>query len=291
MQIKMEHTRLILASSGFVLALVLLLGFSGSQQAVGMQVPTREQMGYTGVMDVLSETVYLPLVLRECKTELLIYDDFSDPTSGWSNRETATARFAYENGIYVLEDKAYPWGIGSSPDWMLPNDIVIKVDGWADNVDSGFFGLVFALSYWGDYNWKEGYTFLIKPEDQYYSLWKWDFEIDDSESLAWGYSTAVIQDGTAHQTLEVHRTGSAMTLIANSTVITTVNDTDNPLTGTGSVGLFSRSWEAYFDDFEVSSIDCTGSSSDMWLPSGKMSVFTVDDEQRGRNGTATIGKR
>jgi hypothetical protein len=46
------------------------------------------------------------LIILECKTELLIYDDFSDPTSGWSNRETA--RYAYENGIYLLEDKAYP---------------------------------------------------------------------------------------------------------------------------------------------------------------------------------------
>jgi hypothetical protein len=237
--------------------------------------------GHLKYIQHMPYSVFLPLVSLElgaCETRLLIADDFSDPASGWSNKETATTRYAYENGVYVIEDKEAPFGAGASPDRMVPNDMTIKVDGWADAVDAGFFGVVFGLGYRGDYDWEKGYTFVIRPSDQYYSLQKWNFEADSRTTLGSGYSMAIIQDGTAHQTVEVRRVGNGMTLVVNDTVVTTVSDTDNPLIRTGSVGLITFAPKANFDDFEVYVSDCSVGASDVRLAGGKNSVFEIAGE-------------
>jgi hypothetical protein len=95
--------------------------------------------------------------------------------------------------------------------------------------------------------------------DQSYYLDKWyadEYEGDYSELVS-GYSSAIKTDGRVHQSLEVRRVGTAMTLVANGVVLETFDDSTDPYAGDRSVGVFSYSdTTAIFDNFQVSASGC-----------------------------------
>jgi hypothetical protein len=256
----MRMLRLTPGFSGLGLALLLTFCFGAAQPAAGMQMaapqPVRPGLASTSLI-----TTYLPLIVRNCST--LALDDFSNPASGWPIDSGTHGSIAYDQGIYKItfnpNSADYNKGIGASPDWMVPNDAVISVDAWTSNVWGGA-GLVFGLSYWEDtFGWKEWYVFSTFNDRSYY-LDRWyasDFS-SDYDTLVEGSSSAIKTDGRVRQSLEVRRVGTTITLVANGVVLTTVDESDDPLTG-GSAGVFSYSdGTALFDNFQVSASDCIG---------------------------------
>lgn len=264
--------RLTCSLFGFALASLVMICLNGTQRVAGMHVAAEQQTGYTlastsDITATTTVTIYLPLVIQNCTTALA--DDFSDPTSGWPNKEEIWAYYAYEDGVYKVTPKFYGYSVGASPDWMVPNNAIIKIDSWADS-DSGKFGLVFGLGYWeGTLHWKEWYAFLIEPSDQRYELQEWYYDdIDDEyyyDELAYGTSQAIISNATARQSLEVRRVGNSVTLVVNDVVLETVTDDSSPYSGRRSVGLcvqaplspaFGSLTAGIFDDFQVSTSGC-----------------------------------
>ncbi len=277
--------------SGFGIALLLIFCFGAPQPAAGMQIlapqPARPALASTSLITAFT---FLPLVVRDCGTTLL--DNFSNPAYGWPRGTMTHSSYAYDGGVYKIISIDYAGGAGASPDWMVPNDAVISVDAWTSDIWGGA-GLVFGLSYWeGTYDWNEWYVFSVFSEDRSYYLDRWysdGFEGDYYE-VAYGTSPAIKTDGRARQSLEVRRVGTMITLVANGVVLETVDESDDPLTGTGSVGVFSYSdGTAIFDNFRVSASDCIGTLPGAQAANGRLMGSMA--AKRGSNRGWGIGPR
>ena len=213
-------------------------------------------------------TVHLPLVMNNCR--FCYFDDFSDPTSGWPTGNTTFGSTYYDQGVYRMTMSAIGGAEifgGVSPDWIVPNDAVIKVDAWIDSPQSGVgilpaISLVFGLRtmpYQNQLIWIDWYEFRVSPEQQYYRIWKWRYSGGDYDYtvLTSGNSPAILPDINVVQKLEVRRAGDAITLVINDTTLETVTDTSNPYNGDRSVGIGGGDfYTAGFDNFEVTSTTC-----------------------------------
>jgi hypothetical protein len=271
--------------SGFGFALLLIFCLGAPQPAAGKQIsPPQPARPVPASTSLITAFTYLPLIMRDCSASLL--DDFSNPASGWPIASGTHGSVAYDKGVYKItfnpDSADYNEGMGASPDWMVPNDAVISVDAWTSNVWGGA-GLVFGLSCWEDTcDWNEWYVFSTFNDQSYYlDRWYADDFGGDYYVLAEGSSPAIKTDGRVHQSLEVRRNGSAMTLVANGVVLETVEDTDDPLTGNGSVGVFSYSdGTAIFDNFRVSASGCIGTLLGAQAANVRPASFTARNASR-----------
>jgi len=213
-----------------------------------------------------SITVFLPLVARNCRPYL--FDDFSNPETGWYSGTLSYGTFYYdlERDVYrITTNRAQPL-IGSSPEWMVPDEAVIRVDAWIDSApdpDLGFspaVGVVFGLGFYpyqGEMYWVDWYEFRVYPLTQRYALTKWRYAGSNSVDLVTGNSDAIFPNLNAVQKLEVRRRGNEMTLLVNGTSLGSVTDSYEPYVGPRSVGVSGRDfYSAGFDNFEISASGC-----------------------------------
>ena len=216
----------------------------------------------TGTVPV-TVTTFLPFIARNCRC--YVFDDFSNPESGWGTTTRPYGTFYYDNGVYrILTDGTIRF-VGNSPEWMVPDDAVIRVDAWIDSAPHGLgyypaIGLVFGLGFYpyqGYMYWLDWYDFRVYPRDQRYALIKWGYGGESEITLATGNSDAILNDLKAVQKLEVRRSGNVMTLMINGTTLTTTTDEYSPYVGPRSVGIsIGDSYSAAFDNFEVSASGC-----------------------------------
>lgn len=268
---------LFLGLAGLIPVMLLVLYLGAAQPGManpqvrlsGEKAIAVETMYFTQLLtETTAFTVHLPLVMNGCRFSC--FDDFSDPTSGWPNGNTVFGSAYYDQGVYRMIANnvgGYKIFAGVSPDWIVPNDAVIKVDAWIDSAPSGVglfpaVGLVFGLRtmpYQDELIWIDSYEFRVSPEQQHYRIWKWYYSAGnyDFTVLTSGNSSAILSDLNAVQKLEVRRTGQAITLVINGTVLETVTDTTNPYAGERSVGISAGDFDrAGFDNFEVTSTTC-----------------------------------
>lgn len=265
---------LTLSLMGLIPALLLIGYFNAAQlQVATAAVSEEEDRDLTNVYlrDALSQTIilthtiYTPLVQRNCQS--MLADDFSDPTSGWPVGATSFGKAYYDRGVYRLVDDipGYTLFGGVSPDWMVPNDAVIKVDTWIDDAPSGVGilpsqSLVFGLQLYpvnGNLLWIDWYEFRVSPGNQYYRVWKWHNRGNNYDVLTSGYSSAIFPELDTVQTLEVRRNGNAITLVVNGTVLETIVDSTNPYAGRRSVGVGAGDFYSVgYDNFEVRASGC-----------------------------------
>lgn len=260
-----------------VLMLALYLGAAQPGMAdpttvMGSEKAAVEPLYFTQLLtETTPFTVYLPLVMNyyaDIPCQVFLFDDFSDPTSGWPSGNTVFGSAYYDQGVYrMVANNAGGYKIfaGVSPDRIVPNDAVIKVDAWIDSAPEAYglvpsISLVFGLGtmpFQDQLIWIDWYEFRVSPEQQYYRIWKWRSMGNQFDVLTSGTSTAILPELNAVQKLEVRRTGNEITLVVNGTVLETINDDTNPYSGERLVGIGAGDFNrAGFDNFEVTATTC-----------------------------------
>lgn len=259
-----------------VLSLVLYLGAAqpGMANPVarvdGEKIIAVEPLYFTQLLtETTAFTVHLPLVMNGCRFSY--FDDFGDPTSGWPNGNTVFGSAYYDQGEYrMVANNAGGYKIlaAVSPDWIVPNDAVIKVDAWMEGFPSDVpglspsVGLVFGVGTVPIYDqliWKEWYEFRVFLFEQRYEIWKWYLAGSDYEFtvLTSGNSSAILSELNTVHKLEVRRNSNAITLVINGTVLETFTDDSTLYLGNRIVGISAGDFDmAGFDNFEVTSTTC-----------------------------------
>jgi hypothetical protein len=201
-------------------------------------------------------SVYLPIITKKA-CQLLYFDDFSDPSSGWPNFEDENRRYEYVDGEYkILVKNTESWA-GASPDFQA-SEYYVGVDVHSATGVTGSHGIIFGLTE----DWSGFYTFEIDPEG-YYTVWKYS-ENGGWKNLIVEFSPFINKSTELNQ-LKVKRFGNSFEVYANGNLLT--SKTDKTYTGMGFVGLIVSSFdqvnvEAGFDNFYVDPLVC-GSTSQL----------------------------
>ena len=178
---------------------------------------------------------------------VLFQDDFSDTSSGWDRVNVGDGITDYADGVYRI------WVNTTSTDvWANPGldftDTVVEVEATkVGGPDDNDFGVICR------YQDESNFYFFIISSDGYYGLGKVvDGEqmlIDEEELMP----SDAIQLGNVTNTIQADCVGSTLTLYANGTQLTSVED------GTftsGDVGLLAGTFDEsgtdiHFDNFVV----------------------------------------
>lgn len=221
--------------------------------------------------------IYLPCITRNhCGQS--IFDDFSDPGSGWPVKESENVLYEYNNGEYrILLKKADMWA-AASPDFQAKN-FTVKVDVRKNGSIYGTYGIIFGLAE----DWSHFYTFEIDPEG-YFGIWRYS-ELNGWELLTVGFSPHLNQN-TGLNKLKVTRAGSLIEVYANNHLLTSL--TDNAFTSLGYIGLIASTFnqsnlDVRFDNFSVTPNECVGTtllSSSISLESGSTNPRILFQEQQ-----------
>jgi hypothetical protein len=151
-------------------------------------------------------SVYLPIITKKA-CQLLYFDDFSDPNSGWPNFEDENRQYEYVDGEYkILVKNAESWA-GASPDFQA-SEYYVGVDVRSDSGVTGSHGIIFGLTE----DWSGFYTFEIDPEG-YYTVWKYS-ENGGWKNLIVEFSPFINKSTELNQ-LKVKRFGNSIEVYAN----------------------------------------------------------------------------
>jgi hypothetical protein len=159
--------------------------------------------------------VFLPLIAR---SSLIFADDFSDPGSGWPSFDDEWGKGGYLNGEYQLLARVPESNAFATPDLVLPANYRLEVDARQAPGMAGSYVVMFG-TLWSS-NTYETLQFVVYPASQEYLLEKrspdgtWTILID------WTYHPA-IGAWTATNRLAVERSGTAIRLYANGTLLAT----------------------------------------------------------------------
>ena len=180
--------------------------------------------------------------------DLLYYNGFSDPTSGWGS-------YVDENCSRNYEDNEYEMKV-TTPDyryfvWMtiFPVNYRIQVDVRRYEGEDGFGGIVFNVLTKDDFY----YNFRVKPYDQTYGLFRGG---DYYEVVVNWKSSAHITQGDGVNRLEVVQNGGKVDLYINGNLVEEDIEIEQHEGETVlGAGMCVGTWEApvtfRFDDFQV----------------------------------------
>lgn len=227
--------------------------------------------------------VHLPAVLRGVNRALptpiptatpsnWFFDDFSDPSSGWPERDLEDYLARYLDGEYQVLVKNPETGGGVTHPGFHCKDCLVEVDAKYASAAYGVYGLSFGVTESED----AGYMFVVwehgdPAQPAYYDLWKYGgggFEPILEKQLS-----PHIRRGQETNRLRVVRTGDDIALFVNWHHLVTVEDDD--LIGALRVGLTAGAGEEQsnvdirFDNFLGAPLDAplTGEIADQY-PSG-----------------------
>ena len=200
-----------------------------------------------------SETFHKVSSAQPSYDSLPLYDDFSDPNSGWAIWEDADGAVGYSNGSYFSVSKTHSLYFDGYP-FMFFGDTVIEVDVTAaSGPGNNYFGYAVACrvrNNGGSYSFEidgQGYyaVGVFTDSDTYISLLSGD---------EWQYSSA-ITPGLATNHLIVTCAGSLLRLEVNGQVVFEGQDSTYP---DGDIGLSAITYddtnfpaEVHFDNLVV----------------------------------------
>jgi hypothetical protein len=231
-------------------------GINQNNQFLGgeIQQTSREKDERATDLSIKEQSVvYLPVIINgHCFNPYV--DDFSDPGSGWPIVDEADYQLEYINGEYrILVKNTERWGTASAG--FKASDYLVTVDVHNANEAYGSYGIVFQLAD----DWSTYYTFEIFS-DGYYSVWRYDAKKSGWKSLEFKFS-AHINQGTAHNQIQLVRSGVLIQGFANGQLIVELED--DSFTGLGALGLIATTYadeadvDARFDNFSVEPYQCS----------------------------------
>lgn len=183
----------------------------------------------------LGATDSTPSASSETPPTVLMEDDFSDTSSGWTTFSDQEGINEYLDGgfrILVNRENYYFW---SNPN-VNYTDVVIEVDGKKlAGPDENDYGLICR------YQDATNFYFFTIGSDGYYGVSKY---FNGEENLVglteMGQNTSVIQDGDATNHIKATCKGNSLTLEVNGTILVDVLDSD--LTS-GDIGLIAGTYD------------------------------------------------
>ncbi len=207
---------------------------------------------------LLPASVYLPFIAKKAQPNVLYFDDFSNPASGWQVADIPEAAWGYAGGEYFIRLKKKSLAAGATSGFRA-TDFALEVDGRMASV--GEYGLIFGLTDTGNF-----YEFGI-GNDGYYGLWKFLKATGEWPTLIGYTPSPAINQGTGTNRLRVERQGSQIRLYVNGQSLASVSDSS--FTGNLGVGLLGGSYdeapiEARFDNFRVLGLGGAAPSAEPW---------------------------
>jgi hypothetical protein len=221
---------------------------------LGVTATTPPTATSTPTLPLARYWVHLPVVLRGFNRALptpiptatpsnWFFDDFSDPTSGWPQKDVEDYSVGYLDGEYrLLVKNPEKGGFITYPGFHC-TDCLVEVDARYASPALGSYGLTFGVTESED----AGYMFVVTEHGDpahpaYYDLWK---------SVGGGFDPILekqlspyIHRGQETNRLRVVRTGADIALFVNWHHLVTVEDDD--LIGSLRVGLIAGSAEGQY---------------------------------------------
>ena len=202
---------------------------------------------------VLAFLIILTLVTAACNSEaksgdVLFYDDFSDPDSGWDQVNDDNYTTSYNSGVYqiiVHETESDAW---SNPGTRTFTDVRVEVEatknGGSDDNDYGIICRYVDTTH---------FYFAAISSDGYYGILKMndgEYKVLGRENLI---PSEIIQLGNATNHIRFDCVGSTLTLYINGTQVDQQTDVDFT---SGNVGLIAGTYavastDILFDNFYV----------------------------------------
>jgi len=200
--------------------------------------------------------LYVPLVARDYCPDF--FDDFSNPSSGWSVGEDEYVRVEYLSGEYrVLSKNGDYIYLFRAPACARQNYTVEMDARWVGGTGDSY-GLLFGITG----NFSQYYMFDMNTDYQMFRLYRRG-PSGFTQVVPVTYASA-IRSGTSSNHLKVTRNGSQITLAVNGTTLGTWYD--GAITGQTWVGLMSSPYsdvpvsDARFDNFSVTTLQATGAA-------------------------------
>ena len=199
---------------------------------------------------------------------VILYDDFSNPYSGWPVGAEEACQASYiEEEYQVATEPDYACVYRSPGGWLSSGlfEVVVRRE-------ESIYPTTYGVMLGEDGTFSRLYVFWLNPDSQEYVLalydggW-WALTWDEVEDDAWTYSSA-INPGTSTNTLHVMQDGALISLWANGIYLETVNDV------TFSGGYFGvANWASdyapsasTFDDFQVTAWEDAGAETQAVQP-------------------------
>jgi hypothetical protein len=181
--------------------------------------------------------------------QVLLQDDFGDPSSGWEVGDYEGGTVGYSSDIYQVQsigDGNVMWGLAG----LDLADVVIEVTTYQSSApenDNNGYGVACRVKEEGD-----GYYLLISG-DGFYGIMSSDGNEFD-QLVDWTESN-VINQGNATNTIRATCAGSTLTLEVNGQELASIDDSRF---SSGDIALAAVSYESeptqiHFDDVRVTS--------------------------------------
>jgi hypothetical protein len=211
---------------------------------VGVTATNWEGDEYTVAFDNLELDVE-PQGGGQTASETLLFDDFSNPNSGWVEASDSEVSSAYDNGQYVMSvfpDNYWYWSVSGSNF----ENVIINVDVQSNRSSGdGDFGILCR------YVDADNFYALEVSEDGYYTIWKKSAG-EVVTLVEWQESSLIPTDGSAY-TLNASCDGAQLLLGVNAELVAEATDSDF---NSGDAGVIVGTWtqtnfSVAFDNFEV----------------------------------------
>jgi hypothetical protein len=233
-----------------VLLLLGLVIVSVPGSVLGAADPTLLAPG--ALDEVMENSIYLPLISRAHRVLPAgsLFDDFSDPNSGWPVADEEEYTSSYTDGEYRFYIKQADTGGYSYHPTFRCVDCDIQVDVRSASAIFGLYGVAFGVTEAQDAGYLFGIGFDETGQRGYYELWKGVGDLPDDP--LWSEASDHIRSSQSTNTLRVQRIGVDIRLYVNGHHLVTVPDDE--LIGNFGVGLAAGSEETpgadvRFDNF------------------------------------------
>lgn len=209
------------------------------------------------------------------------FDNFSNPSSGWTIGNTATSSYGYQDGQYEIGvSKAGILSVAAAPNTACDGYEVEMVSNWASgSATNGIYGLMFGA----DSSLNNYYFLAVRSDTQAYRLFLYNG--GSLTSLTSWITNGVINSGASVNKLHVARYGSSIDVSINDSYLGSYSD--GTLTGLTRMGVLASpnsanpTAEARFDDFSVGPCGSTTTMANSLtmplMPSALETAVDVDD--------------
>ena len=174
----------------------------------------------------------------------LLFDDFTDPASGWPTIQNSQAKYNYQSDGYhisVFEANSAPWAKTERED----SNVSISVDAAPVTSSNGFYGLLCRIQD------NQNFYYFVVQNNGTYAIGK--FKGGTFQPLdGWRESNAIRQ-GNQTNRLRADCSGNAMRFYVNSVLVGEVHDTDFNAGYSGIIAnaLDTQGFEVVFNNFQI----------------------------------------